>query len=51
MHGRMRNGYSILVGTPEGKRALGRPRRRWDDNIAVDVKEVGYEVVKWNHVV
>jgi hypothetical protein len=31
--GKMRNAYNILVGKPEGKRPLGRPRRRWDDNI------------------
>jgi len=35
--------YRILVGKPEGKRPLGRPRRRWDDNIEMDLKEVGCE--------
>jgi len=33
MHGEMRNAYKILVGRPEGKRQLGKPRRRWEDNI------------------
>jgi hypothetical protein len=36
----MRNVYSILVGKPDGKRPLGRPRCRWDDNIRMDLKEV-----------
>ena len=35
--------YRILVGKPEGKRPLGRPRRRWDDNIEMDLTEVGCE--------
>ena len=33
--------HSVLVGKPEGKRPLGRPRRRWEDNIKVDLQEVG----------
>jgi hypothetical protein len=36
-----------LVGKPEGKRPVGRPRRRWEDNIKMDLKEVGYEGVDW----
>ena len=36
--------YRGLVGKPEGKRPLGRPRRRWEDNIKTDLQEVGYEV-------
>jgi hypothetical protein len=36
-----RNSYKILVGKPKGKRALGRPRRRWVGNIKMDLKEVG----------
>jgi hypothetical protein len=36
----MRNAYRILVGKPEWKRPLGRPRRRWEDNIRVDLREV-----------
>jgi len=38
--GGMRNVYSILVGKPEGKRPLGRPRRRWEDNIRTDLREI-----------
>jgi hypothetical protein len=33
--------YNILVGKPEGKRPLGRPRHKWEDNIKVDLKEIG----------
>jgi hypothetical protein len=36
-----RNVYRILVGKPEGKRPLGRPRRRWVDNIKMDLREIG----------
>ena len=36
-----RNTYRVLVGKPEGKRPLGRPRRRWEDNIKMDLREVG----------
>jgi hypothetical protein len=36
-----RNAYRILVGNPEGKRPLGRPRRRWVDNIKMDLREIG----------
>jgi hypothetical protein len=39
--GEKRNAYKLLVGKPEGKRPLGRPRRRWVDNIRVDLGEVG----------
>ena len=35
-----RNAYRVLVGKPEGKRPLGRPRRRWEDNIKMDLREV-----------
>jgi hypothetical protein len=37
----------LLVGKPEGKRPLGRPRRRWTDNIKMDLLEVGLNVVDW----
>jgi hypothetical protein len=40
--GEKRNVYRLLVGTPEGKRPLGRPRRRWVDNIWMDLGEVGW---------
>jgi hypothetical protein len=36
-----RNTYRILVGKPEGKRPLGRPRRGWADNIKMDLREIG----------
>ena len=39
--GEMRDVYRVLVGKPEGKRPLGRPRRRWEDNIKKDLQEVG----------
>ena len=39
--------YRVLVGKPEGKRPLGRPRRRWDDNIKMDLQEVGCGGVDW----
>jgi hypothetical protein len=38
--GAKRNAYRILMGKPEGKRPLGRPRRRWEDNIRMDLREV-----------
>jgi hypothetical protein len=42
-----RNAYSLLVGNPDGKRPLGRPRRRWVDNIKMDLGEVGWGDVYW----
>jgi hypothetical protein len=45
--GEKRNVYSLLVGKPEGKRPLGRPRRRWTDNIKIDLLENGLSVVDW----
>ncbi|KAJ4450934.1 hypothetical protein ANN_02369 [Periplaneta americana] len=42
-----RNAYRVLVGRPEGKRPLGRPRRRWEDNIKMDLREVGYDDREW----
>jgi hypothetical protein len=40
-----RNAYRILVGKPEGKRPLGRPRHRWVDNIKMDLREIGWDGV------
>jgi hypothetical protein len=40
-NGEKRNTYRILVGKPEGKRPLGRPRRRWMNNIKMDLREIG----------
>ena len=39
--------YSVLKGKPEGKRSLGRPMRRWEDNIKMDLQEVGCEGMDW----
>jgi hypothetical protein len=39
--GEMRNAYNIFAGKPEGKRPLGRSRRRWDDNIRIYLREIG----------
>jgi hypothetical protein len=39
--------YRLLVGKPDGKRPLGRPRRRWIDNIMMDLLEIGVSVVDW----
>jgi hypothetical protein len=45
--GKERNTYRILVGKPEGKRPLGRPRRRWVDNIKMDLREIGWGGMDW----
>jgi hypothetical protein len=45
--GEKRNAYRILVGKPEEKRPLGRPRRRWVDNIKMDLREIGSDGVDW----
>jgi hypothetical protein len=45
--GEKRNVYRLLVGKPEGKRPLERPRRRWIDNIKMDLSEIGLSVVDW----
>jgi hypothetical protein len=45
--GEMRGAYNILVGRPEGRRPLGRPRRRWEDNIKMDRREIGFGDVDW----
>ena len=42
-----RSVYRVLVGKPEGKRPLGRPRRRWGDNIKMDFQEVGCGGMDW----
>ncbi|KAJ4444288.1 hypothetical protein ANN_06080 [Periplaneta americana] len=42
-----RNAYRVLVRRPEGKRPLGRPRRRWEDNIKMDLRDVGYDDRDW----
>jgi hypothetical protein len=45
--GRVRNAHIILVGKPEGMRPLGRPGHRWEDNIRMDLREIGWEGVNW----
>jgi len=45
--GERRGEYRVLVGKPEGKRPLGRPRRRWEDRIKMDLQEVVCEAVDW----
>jgi hypothetical protein len=46
--GKKRNVYRLLVGNPEGKSPLGRQRRRWVNNIRMDLGEVGWSDVNWN---
>jgi hypothetical protein len=41
-NGEVRGAYNILVGKPEGRRPLGRPKRRWEDNIKMDLREIGF---------
>jgi hypothetical protein len=45
--GEGRNVYRVLVGRPEGKRPLERPRRRWEDGIRMDLREIGWGGVEW----
>jgi hypothetical protein len=45
--GEKRNAYRMLVGKPEGKRPLGRPRHRWMDNIKMDLREIGWDGMDW----
>jgi hypothetical protein len=45
--GEKRNVYRLLVGNPDGKRPVGRPRRRWMNNIKMDLLEIGLNVVDW----
>jgi hypothetical protein len=46
-NGEKRNANRILVGKPDGKRPLGRPRRRWVDNIKMDLREIGWDGMDW----
>jgi hypothetical protein len=45
--GTKRNAYRILVGNPEGNRPLGKPRRRWVDNIIMDLRKIGWGGMGW----
>jgi hypothetical protein len=49
--GEGRNAYRVLVGKPEGKRLLERPRGRWEDGIKVDLREIGWGSVEWIHLI
>jgi hypothetical protein len=46
-HGEGRGAYRVLVGRPEGKRPPGRPRNRWEDNIKMDLREIGIDGANW----
>jgi hypothetical protein len=48
--GEVRGAYNILVRRPEGRRPLGRPRRRWEGNIKKDVREMGFGDMDWIHL-
>jgi hypothetical protein len=48
--GEVRGAYNILVGRPEGRRPLGRPRRGWEDNIKMYLREIGFGDVDWIHL-
>jgi hypothetical protein len=48
--GEIRNAYKIFVENPEGKRPLGRPRHRWEDNIVADLRETRWKGVDWIHL-
>jgi hypothetical protein len=49
--GTTRNAYNILVGKPEGKRLLRRLRHRWEDNIKMYLREIGWEDADWMHLI
>jgi hypothetical protein len=48
--GERKNVYRVLVGKPEVKRPLKRPRRRWEDGIKMDLREIGWGGVEWIHL-
>jgi hypothetical protein len=48
--GEVRGAYNILVGRPEGRRPLGRPRHRWEDNTKLDLSETRFGDVDWIHL-
>jgi len=48
--GVMRNAYKIFIGNPEGKRPLGSHRRRWEENITVNVMEIQREILDWMYL-
>jgi hypothetical protein len=48
--GETRKACRILVGKPEGKRPLGRPKRRWVANIKIDLREIGWDGIDWTEL-
>jgi hypothetical protein len=48
--GEERKVYKVLVGKPEGKRPLGRPKRRWEDRMRMDLREIGLGGVDWTRL-
>jgi hypothetical protein len=48
--GEGRKVYRVMVGKPEGNRPLGRPRRRWEDRVKMDIREIGWGGVEWIHL-
>jgi hypothetical protein len=46
----MRNAYNILIGKPEGKRPLGKPRRKWENNIGMNLRERKWKGVDWMYL-
>jgi hypothetical protein len=46
----MKNGYQILIGEPEGKRSLRRPRQEWEGNIKMVLNEIGYTEFNWPRI-
>jgi hypothetical protein len=49
--GKMRNEYNIFAGKPERKSPFGRPRHKWEDNIRIYLREIGWEILNWMHLV
>jgi hypothetical protein len=45
-----KNAYTIFVGESEGKRPLGRPRRRWENNVKIDLREIGRGGMDWSNL-
>jgi hypothetical protein len=45
--GEKSNAYKVLAGKPEGKRSLGRPRHKWEDNIKMDLREIAWGGMEW----
>jgi hypothetical protein len=50
MLGKKRNPYKVLVGKPEGKRPVGKPRHRWENNIKMELREIRWGGIYWIHI-